>query len=346
MRNMKWTLTAALITSLLGASLAPAHDGQGHGQSNKKSAGPHGGEVSQGGSHWLEVVFKPKGIRLYLYDSKGKAISAKGVRGSVVMQVKGNSKQYRYDLYPDAARNAETNSLTLALDLSKMPDGAMSTKFAIYGLPNSGRKPVSLARTFTMTRNAQEQAIADQKICLVSGKPLGSMGSPIKVNVKGQDVFVCCKGCVTALQENPQKYLAKLSNPPPTKSTKADAQAIAFQKKCPVMDEPLGSMGAPIKVRVKGRDVFLCCKGCVKLLKKDPAKYLAMLPSPKPAKATKADAAAIAKQKNCPVMEESLNAMGGPWKVYAKGQPLFVCCKGCIKKIQKNPDFYLAKVTK
>ncbi len=344
MKNMKWTLTVALMATLLGASLAPAHDGQSHGK--KKSAGPHGGEVSQAGSSWLEVVFKPKGVRLYLYDAKGKAISAKGVRGSVTMLVKGNPKQYRYDLYPDAARNAESNSLTLALDLSKMPDGAMSTEFAIYGLPNSGRRPVTLTSTFAMTRNAQEQAIASQKICLVSGKRLGSMGSPIKVNVKGQDVFVCCKGCVAPLQQNPDKYLAKLSNPAPTKSTKADAQAIAFQKKCPVMDEPLGSMGAPLKVRVKGRDVFLCCKGCVKFLKKDPAKYLAKLPSPQPAKATKADAAALAKQKTCPVTGGGLNAMGGPWKVYAKGQPLFICCKGCINKVQKNPDFYLAKLTK
>ncbi len=281
MRNMKWTLTLTLVASLLGTNALLADSGH-----EKKTAGPHGGEVSQSGSNWYEVVFKPKGINLYLYDAKGKPVSAKGVRGSVVMMVKGNSKQYRYDLYPDAAKNAAPNSLALPMDLSKMPEGAMSTKFSLFGLPKSGRKPVVLSRTFW------------------------------------------------------------LSNSGPTKSTQSDAQAIAFQKICPVTGGALGSMGAPIKMRVSGRDVFVCCKGCVKKVKSNPSKYLVLLPSPKPAKATKADAAAIARQKDCPVMDESLNEMGGPWKVYAKGQPLFVCCKGCIKKIQKNPNFYLAKVTK
>ena len=27
-------------------------------------------------------------------------------------------------------------------------------------------------------------------------------------------------------------------------------------------DEPLGVMGMPVKVMVKGRPVFVCCKGC------------------------------------------------------------------------------------
>lgn len=27
-----------------------------------------------------------------------------------------------------------------------------------------------------------------------------------------------------------------------------------------------------------------------------------------------------------------------------KEQPLFVCCKGCVKKAQRNPDRTLAKV--
>ncbi len=33
-------------------------------------------------------------------------------------------------------------------------------------------------------------------------------------------------------------------------------------------------MGVPIKVRVPGRDVFVCCKGCVAKVQKEPEKYL------------------------------------------------------------------------
>ena len=49
-----------------------------------------------------------------------------------------------------------------------------------------------------------------QKVCPVSGQPLGSMGKPYKVTVNGQEVLLCCQGCERGIKENPEKYLAKL----------------------------------------------------------------------------------------------------------------------------------------
>ena len=57
----------------------------------------------------------------------------------------------------------------------------------------------------------------------------------------------------------------------------ADRAAAAKQKTCPVTDEALGSMGTPVKVAVKGRDVYLCCAGCKAKLLKDVDGYLAKL---------------------------------------------------------------------
>ncbi len=59
--------------------------------------------------------------------------------------------------------------------------------------------------------------------------------------------------------------------------TEADQALIEKQKLCLVADEPLGSMGTPIKVTVQGRDVFLCCEGCRDAVLKNPEKYLAKL---------------------------------------------------------------------
>jgi YHS domain-containing protein len=50
-----------------------------------------------------------------------------------------------------------------------------------------------------------------QEVCPVSGEPLGSMGSPYKVTIQGQEVVLCCPGCETKIKNNPEKYLAKLS---------------------------------------------------------------------------------------------------------------------------------------
>ncbi len=49
-----------------------------------------------------------------------------------------------------------------------------------------------------------------QKICPVGGGPLGSMGMPFKVTVKGRDVYLCCEGCKGSIEGDPDKYLAKL----------------------------------------------------------------------------------------------------------------------------------------
>ncbi len=56
-----------------------------------------------------------------------------------------------------------------------------------------------------------------------------------------------------------------------------EREAAIAQKDCPVSEHALGSMGAPVKVTVEGRDVFICCEGCRDMLTKEPAKYLAKL---------------------------------------------------------------------
>lgn len=63
----------------------------------------------------------------------------------------------------------------------------------------------------------------------------------------------------------------------PSAAVPSDEELIKKQKTCPVTDQPLGSMGKPVKVVVKGRTVFLCCAGCTKKLLADPDKYLKKL---------------------------------------------------------------------
>ncbi len=58
------------------------------------------------------------------------------------------------------------------------------------------------------------------------------------------------------------------------------------------------------------------------------------------------DLAAVKAQKICPVSEEELDSMGTPIKVDVKGGPIWVCCKGCIKKVKADPEKYLAVLKK
>ena len=49
------------------------------------------------------------------------------------------------------------------------------------------------------------------------------------------------------------------------------------RRSAPVRGEPLDSMGGPVRVELEGKVVFVCCKGCINSLRKDPAKYLEKL---------------------------------------------------------------------
>lgn len=57
----------------------------------------------------------------------------------------------------------------------------------------------------------EDQASAErQHVCPVTGKMLGTMGPPEKVEVRGRTVWICCPECKEELLNNADKYLAKL----------------------------------------------------------------------------------------------------------------------------------------
>jgi YHS domain-containing protein len=58
---------------------------------------------------------------------------------------------------------------------------------------------------------ADRAAAQRQRTCPVSGQRLGLMGKPVKITVKGQEVFLCCDGCEEAIKNDPETYLAKLN---------------------------------------------------------------------------------------------------------------------------------------
>jgi hypothetical protein len=77
--------------------------------------------------------------------------------------------------------------------------------------------------------------------------------------------------------QNPAPAVASDYASPLAAAKQSDKELIEKQKTCPVTDQPLGSMGQPVKVVVKNRTVFLCCAGCKKTLLANPDKYLKKL---------------------------------------------------------------------
>src|SRR5262249_39095542 len=131
-----------------------------------------------------------------------------------------------------------------------------------------------------------------QRYCPVqTDNPLGIMGKPVKVMVKGEPVLLCCKNCVNKALADPTKTLGNVEkakvraksdsvvNIQPATAPNGGSKAAKFkavlaklspedrrlaeeQGICPESDNPLGAMGVPVKITLKGQPVFLCCKSC------------------------------------------------------------------------------------
>jgi Cu(I)/Ag(I) efflux system membrane fusion protein len=49
-------------------------------------------------------------------------------------------------------------------------------------------------------------------------------------------------------------------------------------------------------------------------------------------------------QKTCPVSGEDLGSMGTPVKVSGAGKTVFLCCEGCRKRFEADPEKYVKKL--
>ncbi|MCA9194169.1 MAG: hypothetical protein KDB03_20510 [Planctomycetales bacterium] len=132
-----------------------------------------------------------------------------------------------------------------------------------------------------LSKEDRDLAVAQRFCAVMEYGRLGAMGTPVKLMLDGKPAFVCCKGCTSEAQEDPKATLAKVE-----KLKKATAELAKLspeerasaegQKYCAIAKGSfLGAMGAPIRLELEGKPVYLCCEGCVAKAKADPKATLA-----------------------------------------------------------------------
>jgi YHS domain-containing protein len=136
------------------------------------------------------------------------------------------------------------------------------------------KDPAAFAKKLDEAIVQQQLAAYPLDVCVISGKKLGSMGDPIKLVLDGTLVQLCCNGCVKKATAAPEAMAQKV----------LEAAYAAQIKKypldaCVVTGEKLGADAdeKPVDVMLGTTLVKLCCKGCIKKLEKDPARYLAIV---------------------------------------------------------------------
>lgn len=194
---------------------------------------------------------------------------------------------------------------------------------------------------------ADRELAATQKVCPVAGFALGSMGIPVRAEVNGEVVFLCCEGCRDGLMAEPDRYLALLQEA----KTNPDILKISPEMELPEIGEI--TFPAPELPQIGNITEFESSR--------EPAnEFLPSVPMPKgfgvgsQAEAirqaletlSKEDAAYARRQQICPVAEMKLGSMGPPIKVNVEGTQVFICCESCREELLTNPDKYLARLPK
>ncbi len=105
---------------------------------------------------------------------------------------------------------------------------------------------------------------------------------------------------------------------------------IVAQTTCPAMG---GKINKEQYVDYEGKRIYVCCKGCIAKIQKDPKKYIQKMES---------EGVTVAKvQTTCAVM-------GGKIKkdlyVDHDGKRIYMCCKGCTGKLKADPGKYVAEL--
>jgi hypothetical protein len=221
----------------------------------------------------------------------------------------------------------------------------LSTATPSVAIPMSQQRDAAAPETGAKNEGAKTddaKVIAEQlpsyplTACPVSNEPLPATKA-VDVVRDGRLVRLCCPACTKELDKDP----ATLA----TVFKAIDAGVIQAQKDsypldtCAVSGEKLGSMGDPIELVQGTRLIRLCCKGCVKGAKKDPAKVLAPI-----------DAALIVEQTKtyplttCLVDGTEMGAQGVD-RLYGVRLTRF-CSDACGARFAQEPAKYVVALDK
>ncbi len=318
---------------------------------------------------------------------------------AVVEAIPGKQFPGRIELiYPELNVETRTNRVRIVIenaDLLLRP-GMFATVNVRMPLSESEPFKTQIAeRRQEVPAGDDEALVALQKICPVTGKLLGSMGTPVKISANDRSIFLCCAGCEDPFREAPEDYLAKLVPPPTDAVLSVPEQAVIDTGKHTVVyveREPGLYEGVEVKLgprsggyypvisgltvgdRVAAAGSFLLdaetrlnpaaasayfgasgqsgeneapitgngvtrsrTSGAVfDELSEDQRNQIDRLPPD--------DRESALEQRLCPITDEPLGSMGAPIKIVIDGDAVFLCCEGCRSEANADPKKILGKV--
>jgi hypothetical protein len=189
---------------------------------------PHAGEYLATETNYYEIVYMPLQTRIYLYDRNFRPIGAQNVRAAMSLQLPWETALRRvpFQFVPLPAGATEQDFAVAPLDVRPLQDKEISITFELSAQSNTTTltphydhfkiRPYVAQAALTA---ADQDAISRQRICPVTGAPLGSRGPVVKLYVAEFPLYLSGPDCIAAVSQAPQRFLPQTPLPPPTPPT-------------------------------------------------------------------------------------------------------------------------------
>ncbi len=189
---------------------------------------PHAGEFVSTETNYYEIVYMPLQTRIYLFDSKMRPLTARDVHAQMTLQLpRENAPRqiaFQYAAMPPGA--TEQDYVAAQFDIRPLQDRDTSVTLEFTGLPDRRYPTASFAPYYprfkirpyvakALLTEADHDAIARQRVCPVTGAPLGSRGPVVKLYIADYPLYVSGDDCIAAVKEAPQKFLPQPPSPNP-----------------------------------------------------------------------------------------------------------------------------------
>ncbi len=207
--------------------------------------------------------------------------------------------------------------------------------------------PTSFAMAQHRDTGAQMRGAAKpvNAMCPIGKEPV--VPSAGTVEYKGETIGLCCPGCGAQFlawdEARKDEFVAlALAKREPGQEHVATAPVATWSDPypldaCPVSGGKLGSMGEPIVKTYDGREVRLCCAGCIGKFEADKSGYFAKIDA-----RIAADQAPFYPLTTCVVSGEPLGD-GAVDLVYGN-RLVRLCCAMCASEFKADPAAFIAKI--
>lgn len=280
---------------------------------------PHGGQLTKTTWNYYEVVYSPLETRVYVYDMFRAPLPSQGMQGKASMRVRSSGGAFSYPLRFVPA-SAGQGYLSASVDLRRVRKGDMDVEFQVDNIPNSAEPSVRFTQVYgasgtSESATAQMPGMGMAPAAGQSGMSCHSAsggGSQMAGGHGGNSAQAgCCSDRAGGVAKTASGSHGMFAQAPSGGHNSHQHHSVGGQAS---RAEDIANGGTSPRVVI--------------------------------ARAASTDEAAIRSQKVCPITNQPLGSHGAPTKLLIDGQALFVCCPGCIEKVEKNPDMYLATIAK